>query len=179
MDKFKEIVENQKPDFDIYNTDIDTLWPEIEKGIDKRQRILSFKRIMRVAAAFVIGVAITALLYSTNRIEVFNDQLAYEISPEWAETERFYVDMIGEKMSAIRASAVELDPVILEDMQLLDEAYSELKTDLADDADNEEVINAMISNYKIKLEILEKILIEIQGSIDSEENDESDENFNL
>ena len=65
-------------------------------------------------------------------------------------------------MDAIKSSRIELDPLIMEDMELLDNAYSELKSDLADGVDNEEVINAMISNYQIKLDILERILIEIK-----------------
>jgi hypothetical protein len=54
-------------------------------------------------------------------------------------------------------------------MKLLDEEYKSLKNDLKDDADSEEVINAMIEYYRLKLEMLGKILLEIQKNNDHEE----------
>ena len=63
---------------------------------------------------------------------------------------------------------MELDPVIQAEFQMLDSAYVELKNDLKDNVDNEEVINAMIQNYRIKLQILEQILDNIQSNEDKE-----------
>ena len=40
----------------------------------------------------------------------------------------------------------------------------ELKDDLNDNADNDEVIQAMIQNYRIKLEILEEMLNQIKST---------------
>ena len=173
-DRLKQLVEEHKEDFEIYSTDADLSWPEIEKGLTSRQRHLEIKWAWRVAAAFVVGVGIT-LLFTVMGTDYDGDTLAYEISPEWMETEQFYSLQINEKMAAIQSSNVELDPLILEDISLLDQAYRELKMDLADGADNEEVINAMISNYQIKLQILERILMEIN------ENEENgyEENFEL
>ncbi len=44
----------------------------------------------------------------------------------------------------------------------LDVLFKELKEDLNDNADNHEVIEAMIQNYSIKLEILEDMLNQIK-----------------
>ncbi len=44
------------------------------------------------------------------------------------------------------------------ELEELDKAFSELKSDLKDNADNQEVIEAMIANYKLKLQILEDML---------------------
>ena len=174
-DRLKEIIEENRSAFDIYSTDIDEHWPEIEKGIIRRQKTNDLKWVWRVAAAFVIGVGLTVLVNYMGQTSYSGDELAYQISPEWQETEQFYALKINEKMDAIRSSNIDLDPLILEDMNLLDKAYSELKYDLTDGADNEEVINAMISNYQIKLKILEKILLEIN---EKEENG-VEENFEL
>ena len=160
-DRLKEIIDEQRSDFDIYQTDIDENWPPIEKGIKARHRSNEIKWVWRIAAAFVIGVGLTLLMNTLNQTSFEGDQLAYQISPDWQETEEYYSWRINEKMSAIQTSHTGMDPLILEDFKLLDQAYSELKEDLADGADSEEVINAMISNYQIKLEILERILIEI------------------
>ena len=48
------------------------------------------------------------------------------------------------------------------DMEELDEVYNELKEDLKDNASNPEVIEAMILNYRVKLEILEDLLNQLK-----------------
>ena len=52
----------------------------------------------------------------------------------------------------------------------MDRAFAELKQDLKDNADNAEVIAAMMNHYRLKLQILEKMLNEIQEENESEEN---------
>jgi hypothetical protein len=54
----------------------------------------------------------------------------------------------------------------------LDKIYRELKEDLKDNADNEEVVAAMIQNYRLKLEILEEILQQLQPANENTEDDE-------
>jgi Ni,Fe-hydrogenase III component G len=46
----------------------------------------------------------------------------------------------------------------------LDNIFKELKHDLKDNAANEEVLQAMIQNYRIKLEILTEILEQLNKS---------------
>jgi len=176
MDKLRKRVEEGRDEFEVYSSEFDALWPEIEARLNGNKRTLEIKWIWRVAAAFVVGVGITAMLYTKNVNLADADELALQISPEWAETEQYYVDKVNEKIEAIHARNVNLDGVISEDMQLLDLAYSELRNDLADGTDNEEVISAMIMNYQIKLEILERILEEVQERDQDEQNEES---FNL
>jgi hypothetical protein len=64
---------------------------------------------------------------------------------------------------------------IIEDINIefeeLDQVFDELKADLRDDAANEEVVEAMIQNYRIKLEILEEILIQLKSADEKNHND--------
>jgi len=82
--------------------------------------------------------------------------------PEWQETEKFYTSQIQEKMQVLETKRGKLDHSVFDDLNMLDEAFIELKKDLQDNADNQEVIEAMIQSYKIKLQILEDILQEIE-----------------
>jgi len=60
------------------------------------------------------------------------------------------------------------------DMAELDEVYSQLKEDLKDNASNPEVIEAMILNYRVKLEILEDLLNQLKEKENQDyEKDES------
>jgi predicted CopG family antitoxin len=61
-----------------------------------------------------------------------------------------------------------------DDMEELDEVYLELKEDLKDNVSNPEVIEAMILNYRVKLEILEDLLNQLNEKENQDyENDES------
>ena len=51
---------------------------------------------------------------------------------------------------------------IKRDLSELDAIFLELKKDLNDNANNQEVIEAMIQNYMMKLEILEDMLEQIK-----------------
>jgi hypothetical protein len=95
--------------------------------------------------------------------EVEEDQSP--IYNELREAEIYYTSQI-EFMRAEAKRLSEDDPGILEiidiEMVDLDKIFQELKNDLQDDTDNEEVIEAMIQNYRIKLEVLEEILRQLK-----------------
>jgi len=88
--------------------------------------------------------------------------------------------MVSERYSELRPYLVN-DPAAEEmlsmDMEELDEVYTELKEDLRDNASNPEVIEAMILNYRVKLEILEDLLYQLK---EKENQDyEKDESYSL
>ena len=56
----------------------------------------------------------------------------------------------------------------------LDYVFRELKEDLNDNADNEEVVVAMIQNYRLKLEILEDILMQLEPAKENTKNNENE-----
>jgi hypothetical protein len=83
---------------------------------------------------------------------------------ELIEAEVFYTALISEKKEELFRLASD-SPMIHDEVETefseLDKIYKELKDDLQDNADNTEVIEAMIMNYRIKLEILEELLHQI------------------
>ena len=89
------------------------------------------------------------------------------LASEFREAEIYYTSQINfMRDEVIRLS--ENDPSVREIMDTemvdLDEIFQELKNDLKDNTDNEEVIEAMIQNYRIKLEVLEEILRQLNQS---------------
>ncbi len=172
MDELKNHINKNREKFDHYSFDANELWPTISQGINQRKpRFSNWKTLMRIAASialvFIVSVGVYRLVANSGR---FDDGISLkDISPELAETEYYYSRLVKEKFDVISSSQVQLDPVIQSEFQMLDSAYSELKNDLMDNADNEEVINAMIQNYRIKLQILEQILNNIQSNEDKED----------
>jgi len=81
------------------------------------------------------------------------------------EAEAFYASRINEMKELVFQYAMD-NPGIEEELELelsqLDSVYTELRKDLKDNAANEQVVEAMIQNYRIKLEILEDILHQLK-----------------
>jgi len=97
-----------------------------------------------------------------------------EASPlvkELIEAEAYYSAQISMKKDEVYRLAASNQEIRNEvDLELvdLDRVYNELKEDLKDNADNEEVIEAMIQNYRLKLDILEEMLMLLNQSNESQ-----------
>ena len=169
-DTLKHRVGAERNEFEIYQIDTDELGSEIDKDLSKTKRLSVMRVIGRIAAVLVVGLGITwlASLYTSDPYS--NGVSLSDLSPELAETEFFYLQQVSEKLQLIQASDYGIDPEIMGDLAVLDSAYQQLKMDLKDNIDNEEVVNAMITNYRIRLQLLEQILIEIQEHDNEEDN---------
>ncbi len=158
-------------------------WDKIRENIRPTRRINWTQRMLRVAAAVVIFVA-TYIFIDYN---VYNQQNAFQangpqIDPEseipvLVEARAYYSGQIRSMESEVIRIAGENSPVQKEielEFEELDKVFEELKADLNDDAANQEVIEAMIQNYRIKLHILEEILLQLNDADQEKENDHED-----
>ena len=180
-DGLKKYVDKDRASFDVYDEDLSGLWGQIEQRLDSHttsddkvvEKKTTLRYLWRVAAMFVLvsAVGMTVWLQSANSR---SDDILYRISPELAEAEAFYNDLIAEKLTIIRASLPDSD-FYQADFNMLNEAYDDLKKDLKDNADNEEVVQAMITNYKIRLSMLERIL----EALDKDKDEEADQHISL
>jgi hypothetical protein len=140
----------------------------------------------RAAAVVAIFISSYVFFRLTDKQPGQTAEQAYQEMPEaqsqlvndLKEAEVYYTSQI----EFMRTEAIRLsdgDPGVQEiiDTQMvdLDQVYEELKRDLKDNTANEEVIGAMIRNYRIKLEVLEEILRQLRQSKESF-NSLSDEN---
>jgi hypothetical protein len=146
--------------------------PELWERIEKRNAPvlgIGWKGIMWRAAAVVIIFFSSYIFFRlTDKDPVQPSGKVYSdiqegqspLYDELKEAEIYYTSQI----EFMRAEAIRLsdnDPSVAEiiDMEMvdLDKVFRELKDDLEDNTDNEEVIEAMIQNYRIKLEVLKEI----------------------
>jgi hypothetical protein len=86
---------------------------------------------------------------------------------EIAEVQAYYTHQINDRENEIYKYAA-FDPNIKTQLKVefnqLDSIYSSLRRDLKDNIDNREVVEAMIQNYRIRLEILENMLQQLKGN---------------
>lgn len=150
QDNFKNYVEQVRDDFELYPFDSDREWSKISKKIDPNRNRRDPWRIGGIAACFAAIIGCT----------IFFMNPTSPVNGEIAELERFYGSEINHKITLIKGKIK--DDRILNDVVEMDVAFSELKADLKDNVDNEEVIAAMMENYRLKLQILEEILSELE-----------------
>jgi len=163
-DRLEDFVRKHREQFDQREPD-PSVWLKIRPappatGRHKRMRWL------RVAAAIaVIFAGFTAGFYYLSGGQEKTEQRSSELLQEIRETEQYYTRMVAQRYNELQPY-LEDDPqakkMLMADMEELDRVYEELKNDLKDNVSNPEVIEAMILNYRVKLEILEDLLNQLK-----------------
>ena len=186
-DRLEDFVKQHREQFDLREPDpsiwlkIDTgLAPDLKSGSGAARRERRPLRWLRIAAAVaMIFAGSTAGIYflTGNRVEA---ERSAELSREIRETEDYYSRMVSERYDQLQPFLVSnpsAREMLSADMEELDQVYLELKEDLKDNASNPEVIEAMILNYRVKLEILEDLLNQLKEK--ENHDDEKDESVSL
>ena len=150
LDNLKDHNENQRDDFEIYPFDTDKGWEEIAGKVIPNVQKRDPWKVAGIAACFACILAST--IFFMNPQPQANNEIA--------ELERYYNGEINQKISLVKNKLK--DDRILKDLNQMDQAFAELKADLNDNVDNQEVITAMMENYQLKLQILEEILTELE-----------------
>lgn len=172
MDRLEKFVTDHRSEFDIYDPDPD-LWNRIKHAKNQRTYHISFWWKAAVIL-IVIGASYLAHLHFRNTTSFLARQDNTDVMlPELRETEKYYSGLIQTKLSEVQnvlASYPELKSNLRRDLAELDSIYKDLKKDLKDNVSNQEVIEAMIQNYRLKLELLEQIQHELQHPSDNNKN---------
>jgi hypothetical protein len=173
-DRLEEFVRSNKESFDRHEPD-PSLWLKINPGkpqTDKRSHLNWLRYAASIALIFAgFSAGIYFLGFGSGSENTIQSQLSQEIE----ETEVYYRTLLNERYSELKtylADDQETHEMLLSDMEELDEIYEELKVDLNDDVSNPEVIEAMIQNYRIKLEILEDLLLQLKEKENQDYEDE-------
>ncbi len=179
-DLLENFIRNNKEDFDTLEPSGD-LWNRIavnsqEKQSSSNEKITRkisighFKWIARVAAAVLIFIGSYYFHDFRSRNNQIADQSTQEIVNSQLystlmEAEFYYTAQIGkekERLYQLTAGNSLVREEIQNELKELDEEFRELKEDLKDNADNEDIIAAMIQNYRLKLRILQDMMLQLQ-----------------
>jgi hypothetical protein len=163
MDKFEKFVSDHQEEFDAYEPS-PNLWEKIDPS--RRPVKRNYSWIWKAAIILLVFCA----SYLADRQIRSNGSFASKkqemIVPELAEAEKYYTGLIKTKMNEVQPYLVAY-PEIKKDLRMelaeLDKIYKGLKNDLKDNVSNEEVIDAMIQNFRLKLQLLEEIQRQLQS----------------
>jgi len=170
-DRLEQFVRENREAFDSFEPD-PSLWVRISPAnkINRRRKRL---RILRyAAAAAVLIAAFSSGFYYLGRSSALSGTEHSELYQELMETEVYYNSLVSQRYQELQpyfAGAPGMEEDLNSDMADLDQICRELKEDLKDDVDNVEVIEAMIQNYRMKLEILEDLLNQLKEKEDRHE----------
>jgi len=179
-DNLEKFIRDNRKSFDELKPSPE-LWGKIEKP-ESKTRIVNFntmaigwKTVVSRAAAVVV-IFISSYYFHEYRSQrnanevADNTESTIENNPlykELIEAEFYYTAQINERKNELfdlAGDAPGLQRDVNIELEDLDAIYKELKEDLKDNAFNQEVVEAMIQNYRLKLEILEDILNQIKSS---------------
>lgn len=171
MDKLEKFILDNREAFDSETPDLN-VWAAIDARLNQAQKpqakVIALNQWLpklRIAASvallLTIGIGIGFYLKSNAAPPSLAD-----VSPEHAELERFYQKEINKKEQMLVQVAQTTAPEVKQDLQQIDQIMLELRAELmnAPKGSREQIIRNMIESYKMKVEILERVIEESNHS---------------
>lgn len=181
MDKLEEYITKNRQELDKKNPSPD-LWDGIRKDLH-RKRLHKIKWLS--AAAMIAVVFLTAALFYVGENKRNNilrsrdiNALMIKTNPQLVEIEVYYTNLVNNlysEASPLLKGYPDLKNELLNDFSQIDSICSDIKKDLKDRVDNQEVIEALINNYRIKIRILEDMLVVLKQNENNVQNNNSHE----
>ncbi|MCB9195632.1 MAG: hypothetical protein H6600_06055 [Flavobacteriales bacterium] len=155
-------------------------------------KMIPISWLYRAAAIFVLLLTLGAFWIlssnNTNQYDVVaeekmdkeeSDFNLSELSPEMAELEDYYSNELSSKQKELESLGY--GDAIQEELAILDEEFNALKMELGENVDNHLIVNEMVKNYKLKLDLLESVLNDLQENYNDKNltNLDNDENYTI
>lgn len=157
MDKLEEHIRQNRKDLDRY-TPPDRVWSRISREI-KPVRFLNARWISTAAMiAVILGIAV---IFFRPEFRWKRNSDISQSHPQLKETEIYYNNLVNtlyKEALPLLVRNPEIKKELNTDLSQIDSIYADLKKDLRDNISNEEVVEALIQNYRIKISILEDML---------------------
>ncbi|CAG5076896.1 hypothetical protein [Parvicella tangerina] len=191
-DHLRDFVNEHRAEFDdVTPPSLDFSQMGKDQQEDQGPKMIPITWLYRVAAVFVMILGLGAIWLLTNdpaeqpdvaEVEEQEEQRDFslsELSPEMAEIEEYYSNELSTKQKELEALGY--GDAISEELTLLDEEFNALKNELGENVDNHLIVNEMVKNYKLKLDLLESVLMDLQENYDDKNltNLEDDENYTI
>ncbi len=185
MDNWKKLIKENEEAFngeqpqDIF---FEKIAPKIEGKKEPKMIRLSLVWQMAASIVVVFGLILFFLLHNEKPVEnsvtaderpkhETNEKMVLaKLDPQLAEAEYYYVSQIDDLMEEVGKK--ELSPDVKELIKQLDTEFNLLKKEMSDHVNSDQIIEALIENYRLKIKLLEKIL----ESYSNENNNDHEEN---
>jgi hypothetical protein len=156
------------------------LWDNISGQLPQPKAIkvhIGWQRhLMRIAASLLlILTGIGGGIWYERQGNVDSGMAMSEVSDEYAELEQFYRRKINQKQERLATFTGHQASDVYEDLEHLDEIMEQLRKELATvpPGNREQVVRAMIENYKAKTAILQRVLERLEETSQGGNNDQN------
>ena len=164
-DPLESFIHTHRESFDAETPDL-RVWAAIEQQVPaqsaKTVPMHWSRNLLRAAAAvalLVTGIGI-GVWYGQSNTSAQGGMAMSDVSSEYAELEHYYQRDITAKKEKLATLASYRDESLDDDLLQMDQVMSELRQELANvpPGNREQIVRAMIENYKAKAAILERVL---------------------
>lgn len=168
MDNFEKNIRENKAEFDDHKADKAKMWAAIAGKLKTEEpKVIPLWRspMMKIAASIVLILGLAGIIGVT----VFGSGAS---ETQYASKELLDIDMHYKGLVSYQVQLVKDNQNLSEDdkaeflsfMDELDEEYEQLRVEMQKNLDNELVLEAIVSNYKQRIELIEKLLKQINDS---------------
>ena len=175
-DRLEKFILDNRNEFDSHEPPAG-MWDKINQNRQQEEKVVELKpkpkqwkgilwKAASVVVIFAIGFALSEMRHQdTGQLAQQEEPQAEMQYPELIEAEVYYTSKVNKqlvKIDSYSATYPEMRQQVDYDISELDSLYQELKKDLNENIDNQEVIEAMIQNYRLKVQVLEDILLMLE-----------------
>lgn len=182
MDNLEKHIRQNREALDRYNPSY-SIWKRITREINNDR--IPILKWLSIAAMFIviIGSAVVyfkhGYLLSNVKTDESNIANPTQTSNQLKETEVYYNNIINSlyrEATPFLIGNPEIEKELITDISHLDSICSDIKNDLKDNVSNQEVVEALIQNYRIKIRLLEDMLTILK---ENENNPDKNKNYEL
>lgn len=167
-DPLENYIRSHREAFDELEPD-PRLWESISQSLDepvKRKRFLPLLiKVSSIAAIFIAGYLFHVMLNGDKQAPAYTTETPSESIRMLGEARAYYTSQIeeySEKVFSLAADQPDLRKDLQNEFKELDAMYASLENDLSDEVATEAVVEAMIQHYRVKLQLLEDMLQQLQ-----------------
>lgn len=174
-DHLEQFIQDNREGFDDARPSL-KLWAAIEQDLEMSEEAPKVRTLQQRRPWYQIAAAVAILLVTGGVGGAYlaqeqqgpsADALLEQIAPEFAEMEQYYNQRISQRYAQLASHTQDED--VDADLQQLDMAMQELRDELADapPGREEQIVQQLMDSYRLKLQILEHVLNQIQTFDDS------------
>jgi len=168
MKDLEKIIQENRLDFDSFEPTEGHFERFEEKllAYNKKQKSFHIGYLLKTAVVAVLVVLSGLWVYDHFIFQATPKGIALsEISPEYSEVEMYYTHLVNQRYDEILSYEF-MDStqkeMLMHELTEMDSIYDNLKNDLKTNPTDERIINAMIQHYQLKVEVMNRILAQLQ-----------------
>jgi len=157
MDKLEKHILNNREGIDIHDPD-PGLWERIGEKLPRERRPGQSYLWRAAAAVFVAALCTAAILTAIRAAGRLNDPQVAEVR----ETRQYYdnrIQSLYREAEPLLTANPDIGMELTAGMGELDSLSAEIISDLSDNIASSEVVEALIRNYRLRIELLEDMLL--------------------